>query len=753
MEKMELRPTPVDLHAPVKLHEPLRNVAELLVGHGADVGELPPLGELVNATVSLATGMRDKVLLALREAPLEFALVRNDADVLVSWYETGSSPEVLLLNRAVPLDELMEACALAAEGLAAGEMNPTLRDIHLKLAERVAGTRIVPMDESRPRRVVTREGGTLEMPTEEVPVAFGFSAAIPTGSDELERASARADVHAMLFSGTLWAFMHGRRVVLSRGPILLAAQRMVAAAHALMDAWDTERAINVRLRAGAFHVGVRLDAKCQASLTLGPETKDSVGLTNMNPADVVAPILRLATDLCRTLVAADRGQARNLRIRGLRDEVRALRKRLRERHRADGFTNQDPERLRDALRSEPPAEDQSSENARHLRFTERWRVEINELDAGATFLCGDRIVISTPKRAVAVSRDNGAVLWVKEGAAASSLMAGRTLVRISPEGTVELCDVATGDTLAETQVRSRGTPFRGVFAGTASNPPALLLTENGSRVVSIDLRTGEHRWRFATRGPGPVQMARSGRTLVVTSGDGSVSAVDVHSGDVAWRVNESVRFTMAPAIAHETVVVCSGEPGSRVGHVYGIELFTGRVLWQRDVDAPPAGQAIASGNIAVLPVGAGRKASLAAFDLESGDLKWMIPDPGLGLGGDGLFVDQTLIVNAPSGRIAAINLADGSIAWSHKLSHPVADDVPRRLEPILRGGALFVPASKVHVLRPHDGSTVGNALPCDLVPDWIRVDERGWVYVAEESGILTAHAPMPHLSLVVGGRS
>lgn len=74
--------------------------------------------------------------------------------------------------------------------------------------------------------------------------------------------------------------------------------------------------------------------------------------------------------------------------------------------------------------------------------------------------------------------------------------------------------------------------------------------------------------------------------------------------------------------------------------------------------------------------------------------------------------------------------------------------MPRRLEPVLRNGALFVPSARAHVLRPQDGTSIGGPLPCELVPDWMRVDERGWVYVAEESGLLCALAPAPSLTLV-----
>jgi hypothetical protein len=52
------------------------------------------------------------------------------------------------------------------------------------------------------------------------------------------------------------------------------------------------------------------------------------------------------------------------------------------------------------------------------------------------------------------------------------------------------------------------------------------------------------------------------------------------------------------------------------------------------------------------------------------------------------------------------------------------------------------------VLRPHDGASIGEPLPCELIPDWTRVDERGWVYVAEESGHMCALAPRPTLTLV-----
>jgi hypothetical protein len=78
----------------------------------------------------------------------------------------------------------------------------------------------------------------------------------------------------------------------------------------------------------------------------------------------------------------------------------------------------------------------------------------------------------------------------------------------------------------------------------------------------------------------------------------------------------------------------------------------------------------------------------------------------------------------------------------------LTDDVARHLDVVLRHGALFTPASRVHVLRPQDGESLMPEMACDLVPDLLRVDERGWFYVGEESGHLRAYGPAPRLSLV-----
>jgi hypothetical protein len=83
---------------------------------------------------------------------------------------------------------------------------------------------------------------------------------------------------------------------------------------------------------------------------------------------------------------------------------------------------------------------------------------------------------------------------------------------------------------------------------------------------------------------------------------------------------------------------------------------------------------------------------------------------------------------------------------------PLEADIPRRLEPVLRGGALFVPSSDGHILmvRPKSGEVLGSieAARAGAIPDLLRVDEVGNVYIAEESGHMVAFGALPRLTLV-----
>jgi outer membrane protein assembly factor BamB len=705
---------------------------------------------LIAGAIALAEGTRRKVILPLGRTPLEFALVRHGLSVAIDCYGTESTPEILLRERMLHLQDLLDACVSASRTLARKASDSTSSRALLSLATRVAQTRVRP-DAERDPGVQLCTGGSLESPGAHVPLAFGFRARIPRAFGEREPSSF-ADVHALLFDGELWAFSGERRVALVRGPVMLAAQRMVSAVRALVDAWHAERPVHVRLCAGGFTVAVRREAQGKVSLGMSTEKHGMLTWPALDVAGASLPVLRLASDLIRKLVAVDRNQTHNLRVAALRAEIRALRRLIRGRDRQEGFENQNPERLRLSSPEplEPVAADERPLQTRgRLRYTERWSAEIDALDAASVFVARDRLLVATPKLTLALDRDNGDVCWSLPSERATTHLFGSTLVRLLPEGGAELCDLEAGHVYARADraLRLHGSPFA-LFAGGGELPPVVIVSEAGKRLLALDLRTGEPRWRFRTRAQGSFGLKRAGRVLLVASGDGSIDALDVASGEVVWRVSERVRFSLAPAVFGDLAVAASGEPGGGAGTLFGIDLYSGKVAWRSEMPQAPSGEPIATHDHVLVPTGGSRDARLVAFDAHDGSVRWTCHDPGLDNGGKALEVDGALIVNTPAGKVTAIDLASGETRFSRVLANPLTDDVPRQLEPILRHGALFVPSAQIHVLRPSDGTPLTNDIGCDLVPDFLRVDERSYLYVAEESGHLRAYAPAPHLSLV-----
>ncbi|HEX7477263.1 MAG TPA: PQQ-binding-like beta-propeller repeat protein [Polyangiales bacterium] len=729
----------------------LHELRSLLVGATTAQHELPPLPDLVAAAIALAEGTRRKVILPLGRAPLEFALVRRGPQLLVDCYATENTPEILLRERAIHLSDLLDACVSASRSLAQSSSNATTRSALLSLATRVAQTR-VGADPQPEVAHVRCTGGSLESPGAHVPLAFGFEARVAHTLCDREDTHAFADVHALLFDGELWAFSGERRVSLVRGPIMLAAQRMVCAVRALVDAWHADRPVHVRLCAGGFAVTVRREARGNVSLSLSTERNGTLTWPALDVPSAALPVLRLASDLVRKLVAVDRSQSHNLRVTALRSEVRALRRMIRGRRSQDGFENQHPERLR--LSSPEPLspvtlDEPNLPTRGKLRYTERWSAEIDALDAGCVFLCGDRMLVATPKLTLALDRNDGDVLWSRPTARATTLLAGKTLLRLLPEGGAELCDLDEGHVYArsERSLRLHGSPFA-LCAGGGELPPVAIVCESGKHLVALDLRTGEPRWRFRARSHGAPRLHKAGRVLLVACGDGSIDALDVASGEVVWRFSGRSRFCLAPTVFEDVAIAASGEPGGGAGNLHGIELYTGKPLWTTELPLCPSGEPFTAGQQVVLPMGGSRDARLSAFDARDGSERWSCHDPGLDNGGKALEVDGALIVNTPAGRVTALDLGNGQTRFARSLANPLTDDVPRQLDPILRHGALFVPSAQVHVLRPSDGSALTTDVGCDLVPDFLRIDERGWLYVAEESGHLQAFATAPQLSLV-----
>jgi outer membrane protein assembly factor BamB len=416
--------------------------------------------------------------------------------------------------------------------------------------------------------------------------------------------------------------------------------------------------------------------------------------------------------------------------------------------------------------------------AARLRYAARWRAIVPGIDLRATYLCGDRLIVGAATEMWALDRSSGRVLWRADTTRGTSVVTPGGIARLAPDGRLCVHDFGSGEPTLQTRIAARvGGPVAGAVVHLPGVPRLVIVTEGEHHLVAVDLTSGEPRWRWswgATRGParGTPRMKRSGRLVYFTCGDGALTALDVMTGAVVWRLRDRLRFRTPPAVAHDaTFVVAGGAHG--VAHLYAVDPYSGGVRWSRpigDSNAPctvEGAPLVATGAVAIA-VRQKTGLALVAFRREDGApiatraASSASTRPVASTGTSWLAVDDAFIGNAPTGEVLAVDAITGELRWRHVLGpRPLEADVPRRLEPVLRCGALFVPcsltmggktatdlAAGISILRPSDGATLGTIAPTEAIPDLLRVDERCDVYVAEDSGHLVAFGALPRLTLL-----
>jgi outer membrane protein assembly factor BamB len=545
-------------------------------------------------------------------------------------------------------------------------------------------------------------------------------------------------------------------------------------------------------------VGVHVSSEGKMALTLGSSSNPGRRAVHTFPAlgvsDVLEATLAFGRALVRAVLRRDRSQARNLRLSALRRSMRDATDALRETAQTEAKLNPIPEPYRAfvaAIDQARPAPPPSVAEAR-LRYAARWRAIVPGIDLRATYLCGDRLVVGAAGEMWAIDRASGSVIWRADAARGTSVVTPGGIARIAGDGTVRVHGFATGHPDVLARIMPRVGPVAGAVVSHPGLPKILVITEGEHHLVAIDLTTGEQRWRWSwgtgrrTARAGArsaPRVKRSGRLLYVTCGDGSLTALDIVTGAVVWRVRDRLRFRTPPTVVHDALFVVAGGAHG-VARLYRIDPYSGHVEW-----STPISDATSPCTVEGAPLVADTSVAVAVRHKRGLSLVAFRKDDGSAVGAEGsgsrvvapngtswLAVDDAFIGNAATGELVAIDAATGELRWRHVLGpRPLEADVPRRLEPVLRSGALFVPCSFVatpptggsrapsvpgglergeaptagiSIVRPSDGKLLGAIAPTEAIPDLLRVDERCDVYVAEESGHLAAFGALPRLSLV-----
>jgi outer membrane protein assembly factor BamB len=384
-----------------------------------------------------------------------------------------------------------------------------------------------------------------------------------------------------------------------------------------------------------------------------------------------------------------------------------------------------------------------------MRFSPRWVAAVPGLDLNATFLCGDRLVIGGRTETACIDRQSGEVLWQKALRSAACVVTPSGLVRVEPDGRLSCHDLSDGELRFGLQL----TPRRaGGAAGSVLNgaglPKLLALCEGDRQITGIDLLGGAVRWRYTARRPAPFRLRRAGRLLIAAGGDPLLVALDGVTGEVVWTLRGRLPFQPDLALDHDVGFALSGSPGGTT-RLHRFNPWSGEEAWSVELDERPLGghRPLLTADCVVVPTFDQEGAGAIAYDRETGEKLWE-QAPGLvSVTSAWLAVDDCIVANSASGVLTGLDARTGVARYTHVFSSNKGGDQPRRFEPVLRSGALFVPQHQVHVVRPKDGELLGT-LPSDLIPDLIRVDERCDVYIAEDSGHVAAFGAAPRLSLV-----
>jgi outer membrane protein assembly factor BamB len=738
-----------------------------LTARVTDVELGPLLCDLSAALVELGAlkASRRSVRCYGSDGSWEIGLERAGQRVLVSLFRVGPELEVAVFERDVDFGALVQAALAAIEKVETDPAHAPVRAdvararIELATAPLLAapsapGRRIVDVEPEAETSV--RISGDLALRAEDAPAQVA--------AENVER----ADLFGLLVRGTVRVGVGDRVRSFPDRLVFLFAEQLLALASDVQTSWEQGRGFYRRVDLGGIVVGTRLDPRKpahgerHAAPDLGPELW--LSLNDASPAkagearNFLLPDARGFVEACvhfgralsRAFLRHDPGQKQNLRLTAFRKAVRVLDERLREAERDDAKVNPSPEPYR-AFALPPPAP-VHLETAR-LAFKPVWSASMPAIDLRATFLCGDHLIVGALREIACVDRRSGRFAWRRPAEQGLSVVTTLGLARLYVDGRVALYDFESGDILLTARVAPRA---GGAVAGMAVNSPGLprllVMCEGKRHLSAIDLRSGEVRWRHSAHGGSLFRLRRAGRLLIVVAADATLTALDLASGEVVWRARDRLRFSTHVGLDHDSLFALAGEPDDTMRgalRLYHLDPYAGAIRWARDLPSGtrPLGAPLVTDRQVVLVTSDRRGLGLMALDRAEGKSTWSVR-PGLfPVTSAWLAVDDAVVVNSGNGELLAVGTDNGEVRWRQRFTRGMEGDAPRRLEPILRSGALFVPQQEVKVVRPRDGALLGS-IPTQVIPDLLRVDERCDVYVAEESGHLAAFRAGARLSVV-----
>ncbi|MBI1835321.1 MAG: outer membrane protein assembly factor BamB [Burkholderiales bacterium] len=229
------------------------------------------------------------------------------------------------------------------------------------------------------------------------------------------------------------------------------------------------------------------------------------------------------------------------------------------------------------------------------------------------------------------------------------------------------------------------------------------------------------------------------KSIYAAAEDGTIVKLNAENGQVIWKSKTELSLTAGVA-ANDKVVAVVGQKGML--YAYDVQ---GKLRWQKQVSSEVLATPAVSDKLVIVHSIDNR---IQAFDLESGENKWIVerPLPILTLRiVTGLTIkDQFVFVTSPGGKLLSIALQNGGLRWEASAAEPKgATELERIVDmsgaPALVGTTVCASTfqGKVACFDADNGSAKWNKPLSSEVG--VAVDER-FTFAADNEGNVFAYA-------------
>lgn len=232
-------------------------------------------------------------------------------------------------------------------------------------------------------------------------------------------------------------------------------------------------------------------------------------------------------------------------------------------------------------------------------------------------IVGDLVYVSSDEGVLhALRLADGAEQWrvgLAPGSMSGPAVANGLVYVWDATGSVHAFDARSG---AE-RWRSSGSLGGGLSAPVVGGSLVYLGTSDG-HFVAFDATSGAERWQAALSSSGAVNTPALGNGVLYVGavGDGFF-AVDAASGRIRWRLDTGQDLTQT-AVLGDGIAYIGAAFGATTGHLRGVDVQTGRLLWQ--IDEPLQSPTLASG----VAYSGGSDGLVTARDAATGIERWRI---------------------------------------------------------------------------------------------------------------------------------